>query len=330
MMVYEAIEGGSAKPSDPTQPGQGGESVTGPVGRTENEPGGVPVPVTIYGQEIDIGHTSAGFRSAAPRLIEKVLNTPEGLAFIDPENKWGGFLKRTGNKSNDYLRSLYYLYKNQVFNSRQLRRLMRRNLPSAGKKRMSGWKSAVKYYRGRVGRYARASFSENLHKNLQKPANFHESSVQPNYRSGIDMKKKADQISKEYFEDAVKDLSDQYAKSYYTGLKSMHDEKLGKTEADYNSLYKLHSETGADLVGEAHPHSIEIAESMGRGGVVENVVEQHRHNEGVALSMPSGNFRGKHAWLVQNLVKLANATDDEGKRKISDLIDAALNEIASL
>jgi hypothetical protein len=334
LMVAEAIESGDTAGGTAPEEGQKG-GIDQPVGKPDQEPEGwrpsaVPVPVTIYGEEIDIGRTSPGFRSAAPRMIEKIANSPEGLAFIDPENRWGGYLRKSGNNKNDYLRSLYYLYRNQIFNQRQLRRFMRKNLVSAGKKRMSGWKSAIKYYRGKVGRYARASFSENLHKNLHKTANFQESSVQSDNRLGIDMKKQADQTSKEYFQDAVKGLSDQYAKSYYTGLKGMYDQKLGKTEADYNSLYELHSETGAQLVGEAHPLSIEIADAMGRGGVVENVVEQHRHNEGVALSMPSGNFRGKHAWLVQNLVKLADAQDEKGQSNVSDLIDTALQEIVSL
>ena len=327
VMVAQVMDRGSQT--------SGGE-ITGPIGSPEAEPGrgrrrsAVPVMVNILGEEVDIGHTSPGFRSAVPRMIEKLLGSPEGMAFIDPENKWGGYLKKSGNNKNDYLRSLYYLYKNQIFTRRQLRRFIRKNMHKAGKRRMSGWKNAVKYYRNRTLRATKTSFSENLHKNLQKPANFGESSVQSNDRQGFDMKKKADQISKEYFQDAVKGLSDQYAKSYYTGLKSMYDQKLGKTEADYNSLYELHSETGAQLIGEAHPLSVEIAESMGRGGIVENVVEQHRHNEGVALSMPSGNFRGKHAWLVKNLVKLADATDENGMSKVSDLIDTALNEIVSL
>jgi hypothetical protein len=332
LMVYEAMEG---EDTEEVRPDEGG--IAGPIGRPEKEPEEAeeerkaePVPIRIYGEDIDISHTSAGFRSAAPRMIEKILNTPEGLAFIDPENRWGGYLRKSGNNKNDYLRSLYYLYKNQIFSIHQLKRFIRKNMMRASKRRLSGWKNAIKYYRGRVGRYVKAYLSKNLHKNLQKPANFLGSSVQSDDRLGIDMRKKADQISKDYFQDAVKGLSDQYAKSYYTGLKSMYDQKLGKTEADYNSLYELHSETGAELVGEAHPLSIDIADAMGRGGVVENVVEQHRHNEGVALSMPSGNFRGKHAWLVENLVKLADATDENGMREASDLIDAALEEIVSL
>jgi hypothetical protein len=144
------------------------------------------------------------------------------------------------------------------------------------------------------------------------------------------MQKKADNVSKQYYQDAISGLADQYAKSYYAGLKSMYDQKLGKTEADFKATYELHGETGADLIGEAHPKTIDIAESMGRGGVVENQIEQQRHNKGVAQSMPSGNFRGRHAWVIQNLVKLADEADKRGLEEASDLIDAALQELADI
>jgi len=143
------------------------------------------------------------------------------------------------------------------------------------------------------------------------------------------MQKKADKISKEYFQDAVSGLEDQYAKSYYTGLKSMYDQKLGKTEADFRKLYEVHNESGADIVGAAHPKMIDVADAMGNGGVVENVIEQQRHNKGVAQSMPSGNFRGRHAWVIQNLVKLANKADEEGLIEASDLIDEAIKDLSS-
>ena len=109
----------------------------------------------------------------------------------------------------------------------------------------------------------------------------------------------------------------------------MYDQKLGKTEADFVKLYKVHKESGADLIGEAHPKTIDIADAMGNGGVVENQIEQHRHNRGVAQSMPSGNFRGRHAWVIQNLVKLADQADEQGCDEASDLIDVALKELTS-
>jgi hypothetical protein len=46
--------------------------------------------------------------------------------------------------------------------------------------------------------------------------------------------------------------------------------------------------------------------------------------------MPSGNFRGRHAWVIQNLVKLADQADEQGLKEASDLIDVALNELSIL
>jgi hypothetical protein len=46
--------------------------------------------------------------------------------------------------------------------------------------------------------------------------------------------------------------------------------------------------------------------------------------------MPSGNFQGKHAWVIHNLVKLANHADEIGDLKSSDLIDDAIEELKKL
>lgn len=304
-------------------------------------PGHVPQMITIYDQEVDIGHLSRGMRSAAPRMIERVINSAEGLAFVDPDNIWGGWLPKTPvegsdgeivqDKSADYLRALKYLYLNRVFDRSDLRKFVRQNLQRVGRRRMSGWKDAVKHYRGNVGTYANQENNEFFTQKFGKPANSNGSSViSCNNGKNLGMQKSADQISKDYFQDAVSGLEDQYAKSYYTGLKSMYDQKPGRTEADFVKLYEVHNETGADLIGAAHPKTIEIAEAMGNGGVVENQIEQHRHNTGVAQSMPSGNFRGKHAWVIQSLVKLADQADETGLKKASDLIDIALEELASI
>jgi len=323
-------------------PGQGRPDQSDQPNQSEQRggPGHVPHPVTIYGQEIDIGHLSRGLRSAAPRMIQKVMLSPEGLAFTDPDDVWGGWLPKTPvegadgkivqNKTADYLRALKYLYLNKIFSRGDLRRFVRQSLPKVGRRRASGWKDAVRHYRGNVGKYANQENNEFFTQKFAKPANSKESSVI--YNNGIitDMHKKADQISKQYFQDAVTGLADQYAKSYYAGLKSMYDQKLGKTEADVVKLYEVHNESGADLIGAAHPKTIDIADAMGNGGVVENQIEQHRHNVGVAQSMPSGNFRGRHAWVIRNLVKLADQTDKSGMIEVSDLIDKALEELTSI
>jgi hypothetical protein len=60
---------------------------------------------------------------------------------------------------------------------------------------------------------------------------------------------------------------------------------------------------------------------MGKGGLVENLIEQQRGSFEVALSTPTGNFRGKRAEILNALVKRANKADAEGDVELSNLID---------
>jgi hypothetical protein len=83
-------------------------------------------------------------------------------------------------------------------------------------------------------------------------------------------------------------------KSYYAGLGSMYDQRQDKPKADYSTLYDVFEETGVDLIHEAHPHAVMVAESKGRGGLVENGLEQKRQTHGVALSAPTGNYRANY------------------------------------
>tara|TARA_B100000131_G_scaffold288069_1_gene299150 strand:- start:1564 stop:4581 length:3018 start_codon:yes stop_codon:yes gene_type:complete len=108
--------------------------------------------------------------------------------------------------------------------------------------------------------------------------------------------KKADKFSKSYYKDAVKGLSDgdEFQKSYYTGLGRLYDKKPKRRKADYDSLYDVSGETGEDLIHSAHPEAIVVAEGRGRGGLVENGLEQKRQTHGVALSAPTGNYRGNY------------------------------------
>lgn len=317
----------------PTQPSSTPTDTSNPTGASDQH---IPQIVKVFGQEIDLGkESSPGFRSAANRIIQKVINTPEGKAFIDPDNIWGGWFPKTvssddkgnpiQNKQIDYLRDLKFLYLNKIFDLGDLRRFIRENLPKAGRKRLSGWNQAIKHYMNQSKVQANQKNNDFFTQKFSKSANYFISSVNSN---GIIMNKKADQISKEYYQGAISDLADQYAKSYYTGLKGMYDQKPEHTEADFKNLYQVHQETGADLIGESHPESITIADSMGHGGLVENQIEQHRHNTDVAKSMPSGNFRGKHAWVLQNLVKLADHADEQGFKEASDLIDQAIKELS--
>ena len=65
----------------------------------------------------------------------------------------------------------------------------------------------------------------------------------------------------------------------------------------------MHDETGADLVNSAHPKAIVVLDSIGRGGLVENGLEQQRQTQDVAFSAPTGNYRANYAWLRNSLKK---------------------------
>jgi hypothetical protein len=296
----------------------------------------IPQIIKVLDQDIDIGKDSSpGFRSVAPRINEKILSTPEGKAFLDPDNVWGGWLPKSTekdangnisqNKSVDYLRVLKFLYLNKIFNLHDLRKFIKDNLPKSGRKRLSGWNEAIKHYSNAGKIKNNIKKSDFFTQKLIKHTNNSDSSVISN---GIKlMNKKSDKISKEYYQGAMLDLEDQYAKSYYTGLKGMYDQKPEHTSVDYKSKYQAHKETGSDVIGESHPETITVADATGNGGVVENQIEQHRQSVDVAKSVPSGNFRSKHAWVLKNLIKLANNADEQGLNEASDLIDIALKEL---
>lgn len=99
---------------------------------------------------------------------------------------------------------------------------------------------------------------------------------------------------------------------------------------DSNSKdYGVTKETGKDLIEKAHPDDAVMAESMGDGGLVENVVQQQEKDIEVATQMPSGSLHGKHAELVRSLVKLANALEDAGREEAAARVDRTIERIAA-
>jgi len=120
------------------------------------------------------------------------------------------------------------------------------------------------------------------------------------------LSKIADDCTKSYYKDALlgQNSDDKYMKAYYAGLSSLCDEGLEKRKADYKEHYMLHDETGEDLIHDAHPKAIVVSDAIGRGGLVENGLEQKRQSHGVAMSTPTGNYRANYAWLQnKSLIK---------------------------
>lgn len=94
--------------------------------------------------------------------------------------------------------------------------------------------------------------------------------------------------------------------------------------------YGVTKETGEDLIGEAHPKDAKMADSMGEGGLVENLVQQQEKDIEVATRMPSGALVGKHAELVNALVALANELEGEGKAEAAARVDRTIERISGL
>ena len=121
------------------------------------------------------------------------------------------------------------------------------------------------------------------------------------------LQKEADDFSKSYCKDAVTDLNhtDKTLQSYFAGLGGLYDQRLEKRKADFKTLYNVTDETGEDLIYEAHPKEVVVSDSIGRGGLVENGLEQKRQTHGVALSAPTGNYRANYASRHDDLKKLS-------------------------
>lgn len=139
--------------------------------------------------------------------------------------------------------------------------------------------------------------------------------------------RKAAETRVSYFGDASLGLKDQLTKSYYSGLSGMYNEAPPKRSSDYKDLYGFQEETGDDLVLQSHPKSITLADSMGKGGLVENGLEQKEKSTYVALNTPSGNFQSKYASTIGYLTKLAKAADDQGKKEVSKLIKQTIQKL---
>ena len=146
------------------------------------------------------------------------------------------------------------------------------------------------------------SFSSGQNEFFQKKAEDIKNST--NKYSSYEFAKKADKVSNRYFKDAVQDLQDdEFMKAYYSGFSKLHNEKPKKKKEDYEKLYDLHDETGADLVHEAHPKAITVAEAIGKGGLVENGSERSKAMEDIAFRVPSGNYRARYAFIQEALRK---------------------------
>jgi hypothetical protein len=79
-----------------------------------------------------------------------------------------------------------------------------------------------------------------------------------------------------------------------------------------------------NIIDEAHPESIYIAEARGDGGLVENANEQQKKLIEMINKMPTGSLVGRYASVASALVKMANDCDEIGETEVADkLTDTA-------
>ena len=120
--------------------------------------------------------------------------------------------------------------------------------------------------------------------------------------------------AQEHIENRKKDVAtgDDYTRNPKT-------EEYGVTEGE-----------GKDMVEKAHEEDAQVASAMGKGGLVENLVQQQEKDVEIALKMPDGTLHGVHASVVSDLVKLANSLDESGNEDAAKRVDAAIKEIRNL
>jgi hypothetical protein len=79
-------------------------------------------------------------------------------------------------------------------------------------------------------------------------------------------------------------------------------------------------EVDEDLVEEAHPEPVYVAEALGDGGLVENQNEQHTKMMDAVNKMPPGTIMNTNASCALELLKLAEECDQSGESEAADLI----------
>jgi len=302
--------------------GRGGAGTSAPVGPLE------PRLLSIYDTQVDIAKYAAkspAFASAAPRIISKVMNVPLGKAFVDPQNYYGGMLGRKATPEMTYLNYLLFFYRNNVDSVGKLRSLIRKSFSRVERGRGSGFKNALKQYRASLADDGFISQSSTNDSHFQKFSNEKQNTINNKKR----LMQSDDFKTDDYFKSLMKDLDDSYMKSYYAGLKGMHNKKPESRKSDYADLYQTSDETGTDLMLSAHPKSVELAKAISDGGLIENGIEQQVKTEQILLDIPTGNFKNRYASAnsKQFLVKLANDADERGDFKFADLIDRILFEL---
>lgn len=262
--------------------------------------------IDVLGQKVYLSEYNLPFAvaNAAPILIKRVLLSPTGLAFWDPENKHNqGFLKKNGSFADQVVEHILFFMNprgvdsdwafGQITSEKKLKHFLRKNMNRVS---MKGFKNNMEQNKNK--RFLRKNV-----KSADNSANSDNILLQGT--------KIAADLSKEYvkyYKDAYKDLDDTYTKDFVSGLKSKKQKLNDKRK--YEKLYDVFDQNGFDLIEEAHPKSVEILDSVSSGGIIENQVQQQEKSIEVANSYPTGNFYATYANLNNSLIKIFKNSND--------------------
>ena len=85
-----------------------------------------------------------------------------------------------------------------------------------------------------------------------------------------------------------------------------------------------------DIIEEAHPEAVYIADSKGDGGLVENQNEQHKKLMEIINKMPTGIIAHRYASTISSLIKMAEACDDIDEQATADILTEAAAQLVSM
>ena len=85
-----------------------------------------------------------------------------------------------------------------------------------------------------------------------------------------------------------------------------------------------------DMIEEAHPEPVYVAEALGDGGLVENQNEQHQKLVDMINKMPTGIIVHRYAAAIDSLVKMAAECDEVDEAEVSDILTATATQLVGM
>lgn len=85
-----------------------------------------------------------------------------------------------------------------------------------------------------------------------------------------------------------------------------------------------------DMIEEAHPEPVYVAEALGDGGLVENQNEQHKKLIEMINEMPNGIIVHRYAITINSLVKMAAECDEVDEDQVSDVLTETATKLVAM